>query len=130
MPSFEILFGDYWFEVLPEDYVTDIENGQNQCSVCIRGGSDMWMLGDVFLRGLYSIHDHEDMRMGFVPHAGSTKSAPSARTTELTEAFPGDRSNLYNINDYLIIFAILAVSTFIICLCRIVLRSPATPSQP
>ena len=35
MPKFEILFGDYWFEVLPEDYVTDIER-DNLCSVCIR----------------------------------------------------------------------------------------------
>lgn len=38
MPKFEILFGDYWFEILPEDYVTDIERG-NLCSVCIRDDS-------------------------------------------------------------------------------------------
>ena len=37
---------------------------------------DYWLLGDVFLRGYYSIYDntnHNAARIGFAPHATSTK---------------------------------------------------------
>ena len=27
MPSFELLYGGYWFEVLPEDYIIDVGYG-------------------------------------------------------------------------------------------------------
>jgi hypothetical protein len=27
----------------------------------------MWILGDVFMRGWYHVHDYETMRQGFVP---------------------------------------------------------------
>jgi hypothetical protein len=35
-----------------------------------------WLLGDAFLRGYYSVHDHDQKKMGFAPHATSTKKAP------------------------------------------------------
>ena len=37
---------------------------------------DYWLLGDVFLRGYYSIHDNDDIynaKIGFVPHTDSLK---------------------------------------------------------
>ena len=34
LPSFELLYGGYWMEVLPKDYV--IEISPNVCSICIR----------------------------------------------------------------------------------------------
>ena len=89
MPKFELLYGGYWFEVLPEDYVTQVTT--SKCSVCIRGRSmDYWILGDVFVRGWYNIHDHDRNRMGFVPHIGSTKVVPEAMGAEPEADFPGE----------------------------------------
>ena len=77
MPKFELLFGNHWFEVLPEDYVVPIYEDGSGCMICMFSDYDnMWILGDAFLRGWYSIHDHTNNRMGFVPYSGSSKSKP------------------------------------------------------
>ena len=34
------------------------------------------------MRGWYSIHDHENMRMGFIPHSTSTKKEAIKATSE------------------------------------------------
>ena len=83
LPSFEMLWGDYWFEVLPEDYVVKINTSTNQCSLCLSGSSsrDYFIFGDVFLRGWYSIHDHDKQRMGFIPHTASNKKEAVKATT-------------------------------------------------
>ena len=61
LPSFEMLYGGYWFEVLPEDYVIDI--GLNSCTLCFTAyySLDEWILGDAFMRGWYNIHDHDNL---------------------------------------------------------------------
>ena len=91
LPTFELLFGEYWFEILPEDYVVPIFEDGSGCMVCMFDDSDMWILGDVFLRGFYSIHDHTNNRMGFVPYVGSSKSKPqyTDSTPEIPDPFPG-----------------------------------------
>lgn len=43
-----------------------------------------WLLGDVFLRGYYSIHhnvDHTAAQIGFAPHATSTKGKVEENAT-------------------------------------------------
>ena len=42
---------------------------------------DKWLLGDAFMRGWYNIHDHDNLRIGFVPFTGSSKSVPETATT-------------------------------------------------
>ena len=88
LPSFELLYGGYWFEVTKEDYIIDLDD--NVCSLCLSpySGLDFWILGDAFMRGWYNIHDHENMRMGFVPHATAVKTKPEVMTTAPTEPFP------------------------------------------
>ena len=74
MPAFELLFGGYWFEVRPEDYV--IEIATDECSVCMSPYDNInaWILGSAFMRGWYNIHKYETKQMGFVPYDGSLKS--------------------------------------------------------
>lgn len=74
-PTISFEMGDYWFEMLPEDYVIDM---WGQCWLCLFENSwdEYWLLGDTFLRGYYSVHDYETMQFGFAPHSRSSKRAP------------------------------------------------------
>lgn len=75
LPIIEILYGGYWMEMLPEDYIVEYEG---YCFACL-GKADYgeeWILGDAFMRGFYSTHDHKSQKFGFAPHAESTKRAP------------------------------------------------------
>ena len=77
MPSFDLLFGQYWLTVLAEDYVVEV-NSFGTCAICLfgtdYGAHNYWLLGDAFMRSWYNIHDHANNRMGFVPFIGSNKS--------------------------------------------------------
>jgi len=69
--SFWLRTGDeYWMEIPPETYIMDIGE-----SVCVYGitttSSDYFLLGDVFLRNYYSIHDDDNGLIGLAPHANS-----------------------------------------------------------
>lgn len=67
-------------EVTGSDVAVDITlaNDGSLCALCLGdSGADYWILGDVFLRGWYSIHDLDNMKMGFVPHATSVKAVPT-----------------------------------------------------
>ena len=76
LPTIELLMGGYWLEMLPEDYMI-WDSGTKTFWMCIDESSDeMWVLGDAFLRGYYSTHDHAEKRFGFAPHSLSTKKSP------------------------------------------------------
>lgn len=51
-------------------------------------GFDEWILGDVFMRGWYNIHDADNKRMGFVPFTGSSKSAAVVSSTTPSASMP------------------------------------------
>ena len=88
MPSFDILFGDHWFTVEGKDYVVPV-NAIGTCAFCLLADdSGYWLLGDVFMRGWYNIHDYTNNRMGFVPYQGSTKSKAEAKTSDPAIADP------------------------------------------
>ena len=79
-------------EVLPEDYVIDVSLAENNslCGICILADSsfDSWILGDVFMRGWYNIHDATNKRMGFVPFINSSKTAPVTANTTPSAIMP------------------------------------------
>lgn len=77
-------------EVLPVDYIISFNKGTNMCAVCLTPYSsfDYWILGSVFMRNLYSIHDYDNKRMGFVPFTGSVKKAATLATTVPTANLP------------------------------------------
>lgn len=60
-----MLYGGYWFEVLPEDYLIDVSlaSDGSVCALCLTSidGFYEWILGDVFMRGYYNIHKHETL---------------------------------------------------------------------
>lgn len=43
--------------------------------------TNQWILGDAFLRGFYSAHDHKSKKFGFAPHSLSEKKSPVRGTT-------------------------------------------------
>ena len=75
-------------QVKPEDYIVDVsaEKDEIYCAICLEANDSLgkWLLGDAFLRGWYSIHDYENMRMGFVPFNGSSKVVPELAVTAPT----------------------------------------------
>merc|ERR1712060_5765 len=52
------------------------------------GGSSDWLLGDAFMRGWYSIHDADNMRMGWYSIDTDAKPNPTAKTSTPTEEMP------------------------------------------
>lgn len=77
-PTIRFLYGGYWMEMLPVDYALPIEGYTESCLLRMWEETDdptMWLLGDPFLRGYYSTHDHDNNAFGFVPHATSSKVA-------------------------------------------------------
>jgi hypothetical protein len=74
---FEISVDDYWLSYNDIAYNYD-PNEEDTCLIAIVDtNSYYWLVGDAFLKGYYTIHDNDDhanARMGFAPHATSSKS--------------------------------------------------------
>merc|ERR1712232_474525 len=71
LPPLSINFHGKEFEIGPDFYVLRIaSNGGQSCELGIvpmGSGTDMWFLGDIFLRKYYSVCDGEKNRIGFAP---------------------------------------------------------------
>lgn len=67
-----------------------INTSTNICALCITSidGFNEWILGDAFMRGWYNIHDKDNLRMGFVPFTGSSKSVPVASSSTPSAVLP------------------------------------------
>ena len=69
---------DYWIEY--NDLVDEYDAAEaDTCLLAIIDDYQVsyWLLGDAFLKGYYTIHDnsdHANAKMGFAPHATSSKS--------------------------------------------------------
>lgn len=79
LPTLELLFGDYWLQVLPKHYLFNYaKENLNLWTLCIDTYpfSNELVLGNSFLKGYYTVHDYETNRFGFAPHSASSKRAP------------------------------------------------------
>ncbi len=65
---------------------------------------ETWILGNAFLRGFYSTHDHKEKRFGFAPHSLSTKKG-ARRGQQPSEELP----IVLGVIDYVIIGIAAAV---------------------
>ena len=54
-------------------------DSEERYTICTLGfvanSDDYWLLGDVFMRGFYVIHDDDNQMLGMAPHSNSDKEA-------------------------------------------------------
>ena len=67
LPNFYMAYGDYWFQVRPEDYATCVNWTDDVCGFTIDSYDGGWILGNSFMRGYYIIHDAANQQQGFIP---------------------------------------------------------------
>ncbi|GAD95530.1 aspartic-type endopeptidase (CtsD), putative [Paecilomyces variotii No. 5] len=85
-----ITFSGATFAISPKDYVgSAIDNTGNNCVSNIIGhqtfGDTDWLVGDVFMKNVYSVFDYDNNRVGFANRADETPSN-STSTTKPTMA--------------------------------------------
>ena len=73
----QFTFSGITYSISPKDYVGTSVNSSPNCLSNIVGhqpfGPDVWLLGDVFLKNVYSVFDYDNNRIGF---AGRDASSP------------------------------------------------------
>ncbi|KAI9801309.1 MAG: hypothetical protein M1833_002879 [Piccolia ochrophora] len=78
----ELTFSGVTYEVSPKDYLGK-EVGEGMCKSNIFGhqtaGADQWLLGDSFLKNVYSVFDYDKDRIGFATKASSEKPNSQAK---------------------------------------------------
>ena len=75
-PNLYFMFGDYWVEVRPDEYVLDVSE-ENDLSLCIfaisKNSEPFHIIGMPLLQDYYSIFNMEEGKIGFAPHTVSDK---------------------------------------------------------
>ncbi|KAL9605202.1 MAG: hypothetical protein Q9179_001596 [Wetmoreana sp. 5 TL-2023] len=67
--TIQLTFSGKAYDILPVDYIGDpIKEGSSTCTSNIIGrkpfGADQWLVGDVFLKNVYSVFDYDGKRIG------------------------------------------------------------------
>ena len=76
-PTVHFLIENHWVEISPADYIVTANASGTECYVGFtKSPVDFFVLGEVFMRGFYTIHSDEDGLFGIVPHSNSDKQAP------------------------------------------------------
>ncbi|KAI1958629.1 hypothetical protein LOZ58_005035 [Ophidiomyces ophidiicola] len=90
--SVEIMISGVKWTISPKDYVGSGRN--NVCNSYILGqqplGPDQWLLGDTFLKNVYSVFDYDESKIGF---ANRKSSGPSSAGNMATPSSTTSRSS-------------------------------------
>jgi len=79
LPSLFIMIQGYWVEVTPSTYVYGV--GSSYCQILIGNlGSEMWLVGDVFLRNYYTIWDDANAELTLAPILGGDVTTINSAT--------------------------------------------------
>ncbi|KAL8720354.1 MAG: hypothetical protein Q9225_002782 [Loekoesia sp. 1 TL-2023] len=94
----QILFSGVSYNISPVDYVgSPIQDGSSTCASNIIGrrafGEDQWLIGDLFLKNVYSVFDYDKERIGFATKA-SKSSSTSTQVSHPTSS-PGFATSSY-----------------------------------
>ncbi|KAF2184281.1 acid protease [Zopfia rhizophila CBS 207.26] len=90
----QLVFGGKTYNVSTGDYIGGETSGGN-CRSNIIGrktfGDNQWLVGDVFLKNVYSVFDFDKLQVGFGVKSGDEKVASASGSASLT-ATPGKES--------------------------------------
>ncbi|KAI4207207.1 MAG: hypothetical protein LQ346_000701 [Caloplaca aetnensis] len=76
----QLIFSGVPYDISPADYVGDpISHGSSTCTSNFIGrrpfGPNQWLVGDVFLKNVYSVFDYDEKQIGFASKTSQSSSA-------------------------------------------------------